>query len=306
MWLVTLHVCCVLLSPRQDIEALGLSAGILLCNDAGKVTVVQIAVTLPAWNENIEAAYKHMPAARLKHCAEQVRSDVAAVFDCSKPLSSPALHCFVPFQLLARTAGGSHFEQPSRRCCHSLCVSGAAQLQQSTVHQHTDLPVILLTLVLLCPLRLRRRCLLHSWSPPIPLLVQVAGSGPNCDSSVDSIARDAGPSLAQVLRSEWWLELTQEQRMEWIKFLLACAATALLHMHTKGRCMYRDLKLENCLFQEDFGILQLADFGLTVPIDADGCCVAEVFSSGMSWGDSLTHLYTPPKQFMCLCWAAEL
>lgn len=121
--------------------------------------------------------------------------------------------------------------------------------------------------------------------PPNPLLVLAAGNGRNRDGSADSIARHGGENLAQLLMSAWWHNMMWEERMSWVKFFVACIATALYHVHTLGRCVFRDLKLENCLFHYNFGIAQLADFGLAVPVDADGRCVEEAWFSGASWGE---------------------
>lgn len=85
--------------------------------------------------------------------------------------------------------------------------------------------------------------------------------------------------------SAWWQGMAWHQRMSWLQFFVACIATALYHVHTLGHSAFRDLKLESCLFNYDFGILQLADFGLAVPVDAAGHCLPEAFFSGASWGE---------------------
>ena len=58
--------------------------------------------------------------------------------------------------------------------------------------------------------------------------------------------------------------LLQKQKRfseERAKFYVAVIALALGHLHTKN-FIYRDLKLENILVEED-GYLSLTDFGLT-------------------------------------------
>ncbi len=64
-----------------------------------------------------------------------------------------------------------------------------------------------------------------------------------------------GGELFQYLRN---LKRFKENRA---KFYAACIALGLGHMHNK-KCIYRDLKLENVLLDED-GYAKITDFGLS-------------------------------------------
>lgn len=125
---------------------------------------------------------------------------------------------------------------------------------------------------------------------PYPLLVQVAGGAMNADGSADSIARPGGMNLDQLMRTPGWRSLTWAQRMEEIKLFLVCCAKGLQHLHQKGRMVYRDMKPENLLYNAEFQLLQVADLGLTVPMDAEGRCVEASFYSGMTWGECPTSM----------------
>lgn len=127
---------------------------------------------------------------------------------------------------------------------------------------------------------------------PHPCLVQVAGSAVNPDGSADSIARPGGMNLDQLMRTPGWRSLTPAQCMKETKLFMVCTAKGLQHLHQKGQLVYRDLKPENLLYNADFKLLQVADLGLAVRMDAAGRCEQAGFFSGMTWGECPMGLAT--------------